>query len=622
MVESSVPKAGPPPRRAPRILAWLLGAAAGAIVALALAPVASAAEPPNQNDPCAAGGRNTCATTGVGSYERYRYGVRWFGDYRGAVPGEGPTFCTDLRFWYPNREYRFREVANSGFKSREGQVISTQKQRRMAYALWNYGRSQSRNQQAAVMLYVHSLMEDGAPGEVNPAALGPSVEALYDKVARESSRFHGPYRIEVEIPRGLKVGEQATGTARLIAATGAAVPNAAISLEGTGASGLPAKVRAGDDGVAQLRFTPAAGDRVRIDARSESIASDLPKFYAPAVAQAARNGQRLVAPASQRVSATATQVSSKATISISTRAFPADVLVGQANRDRVTVSGLPEGKRVPVTVLIHGPFRSREAIRCDAAPASRATFELTRSGTVGTPVARLAKSGWYTYQLVIAGDASLEPVTTPCGVPAESFRVQRQPKVTTKVSSERVRAGDAITDTVIVEGLGDERATVSAALYGPFPSRQAIRCDTPPLWTGTVEANGDGQYLTPPVTLPAGGYYTYRESIAAGDFVRATETACGDVVETSVAVGRPAIRTQISSQQTNARRPDHRHRRGDRPRGPAGDRERRAVGPVPHAGGDHLHGHPLLDRELHRQRRRDLRHRARRGRPRRLLHLP
>ena len=33
---------------------------------------------------------------------------------------------------------------------------------------------------------------------------------------------------------------------------------------------------------------------------------------------------------------------------------------------------------------------------------------------------------------------------------------------------------------------------------GPFPSRDAINCDGTPVWTGTVEANGDGEYRTEP----------------------------------------------------------------------------------------------------------------------------
>ena len=62
-----------------------------------------AGEPPNQNDPCSRAGKDSCGTAGVGAYKTYKYGVRWFGDYRGAIPGyRGASFCIDLRYWYPS----------------------------------------------------------------------------------------------------------------------------------------------------------------------------------------------------------------------------------------------------------------------------------------------------------------------------------------------------------------------------------------------------------------------------------------------------------------------------------------------------------------------------------------
>jgi hypothetical protein len=519
-------------------------------VLLGLAQAASAAEPPNQNDPCARGGRDTCGTTGVGSYQRYRYGIRWFGDFRGAVPGAGRAFCIDLRFWYPSKDHRYEERDAEGLRNRAGKAVSTESLRRMAYALWAFGRTDSPNQQAAVMLYVHNLMGDAAPGEADPGAIGPIVESIYGRVARDAARLHGPYRLDVSIAGALKVGTPAKGSVRLVSATGTPVPGVDVALDGTGVAGLPASVRTDDKGTATVSFTPSAAKGVTIDARTESIASSLPRIFAPTTPAAARNGQRLAAAASQRVSATATQISSKATVSISTTAFPANVLVGQANRDRLRVSGLPAGRTVAATAMIHGPFRTKAEIACDREPAARLPFDITRSGTIGTPVARLTRPGWYTYQLVIAGDPNLAPVTTPCGVPAETFRVQRQPKVTTQVSAPAVRPGAAITDKVLVEGLVDEPATVRASLFGPFPTRQAIRCDVPPLWSGTIAATGGGTYTTEPVALARAGYYTYKETIDAGDFVRPAETACGDVAETTIAVGSPAIRTQVSDQST------------------------------------------------------------------------
>jgi hypothetical protein len=104
------------------------------VVCLAFAApgVAAAAEPPNQHDPCSRAGRNTCGTNGKGSYRDYRYGVRWFGDYRGAVPGvAGGTFCIDLRFWYPSRAFGYERRSAEGLRNREGAVVPAAVLRRM-----------------------------------------------------------------------------------------------------------------------------------------------------------------------------------------------------------------------------------------------------------------------------------------------------------------------------------------------------------------------------------------------------------------------------------------------------------------------------------------------------------
>ena len=86
---------------------------------------AQAAEPPNQNDPCSRNGRNTCGTNGEGSYRNYRYGVRWFGDYRRASTDvSGGTFCIDLRFWYPSKSFDYEERSAAGLRNKESEAVS------------------------------------------------------------------------------------------------------------------------------------------------------------------------------------------------------------------------------------------------------------------------------------------------------------------------------------------------------------------------------------------------------------------------------------------------------------------------------------------------------------------
>lgn len=523
-----------------------------AVVAAVLASpqLASAGEPPNQNDPCSKGGRNTCGTLGVGSYEAYRYGVRWFGDYRGVVPGAKHTYCIDLRYWYPNPKSRFREDTSPTLRNRDGELVTLERQRLMAYAVWADGRTTQPTQAAAVMLYVHGLMGDAAPGEVAPEALGRTVAASYARITQDAERYHGPYRIEVRLPTRLRAGQEVTGTLRVLSAAGNALPDVQLRLQAPAVSGMPARVETNAHGVAAISLTPASAGPLRLRIRTEALASTLPQIYAPTTSAAARNGQRVVVPASQVVTETLERTVEKVPVSVATNAQPSRVVVGQASRDRVVITSASETWSATVAVRIYGPFREETAIRCDGTPVWQGSFTTQGPGTYVTPPARLASTGWYTYQLDVPGDETHPAVTTPCGVEEESFRVEAQPRVTTVVSATRVTPGATVSDTIEVSGLGRATATIRAALYGPFPARETIQCTGKPIWTGTVQATGDGRYLTAPVRLDAPGFYTYRESIAASGFVRATTTACGEVAETTVVVATPTLTTRVSARDT------------------------------------------------------------------------
>jgi hypothetical protein len=520
---------------------------AGALLALPGAAVA--AEPPNQDDPCSQAGRNTCGTTGVGSYERYRYGLRWFGDFRGVVPGT-VTFCVDLRFWYPASRYRYEPLEDlGGFRNRDGETVPQANLRRMAYAVWNHGRTTSRDRQAAVMLYVHSLMGDAAPGEASPDAIGPAVGTLVRRIAAEADRYRGPYRVDADLPSGLVVGRGTTATVRVRSASGAALPGTTLNVRVRGAT-APATVRTDANGVGRIRLTPDTTEGLALSVTSEALASTEPRILVPTAGAAVRNGQRLVAPASQRVATSLRREVAPLPVTVSTTTSRARSIVGQGVRDRIRVAGLPRGRRLTLGVLLHGPFRSEREAVCTGEPAFRGSVPVTGSGTVQGPVAAPSRPGVYTWQVVVPPGGGVRPLTTPCGEPSETFRVEVQPRARTQASALRSRPGAELTDLVVVEGLGGETARVDVALYGPFPTREAVVCTTPPVWSGSLTATGDGEYRTAGFTPTVPGYYTYRESIPAQGFVRAQTAPCGEVSETPVVAGTPAITTQVSAQQT------------------------------------------------------------------------
>jgi hypothetical protein len=119
--------------------------------------------------------------------------------------------------------------------------------------------------------------------------------------------------------------------------------------------------------------------------------------------------------------------------------------------------------------------------------------------------------------------------------------------VATRVSVQRTAPGATITDRAIVTGIGDMRVKVDVELWGPYSSRTAISCVGTPAWRSSFVASGDGSYETAPVRIDRAGYYTFRESIAAGAGLLSYTAPCGETAETTLAHARPAITTVASA---------------------------------------------------------------------------
>jgi LPXTG-site transpeptidase (sortase) family protein len=514
---------------------------------LTVGGVARAAEPPNQNDPCSKAGRNTCATNGEGSYRNYRYGVRWFGDYRGAVEGvTGGTFCIDLRFWYPSKRFGYEKRSAAGLKNKDGDAITATNLRRMNRALWRYGRSNSAAQQAAVMIYVHRLMGDGAPGEADPKALSAASQSIYSKVVSDAERFAGPYTVKATLPDKLVAGVQAQLTVEVLTSSGRRVPNVAVTLKATGADGLPASVSTGASGVAKAPITGTDSAKgIDLDATAASLPDVLPALYVPTKGQSARNAQRIVQAAAAKPSASI-QAPVRARPALATQISAQAAAPGTEISDTIAVTGLA-GQKATIQAALYGPYASRDAIKCDDAPVWTGTVEANGDGQYVTAPVKLDTPGYYTYRESIAESDTITAVETACAEVPETTIIRGAPAITTQVSAQETTPGAQITDSAIVTGLGKLSATVNVELWGPFPTRDAISCAGTPFWTGSFPAAGDGTYTTAPVALTAAGYYTYRESIAATEAFDAVVTNCGEASETTIAKAAPQVSTVVSN---------------------------------------------------------------------------
>jgi hypothetical protein len=321
------------------LLALLVAYAALALVG----PVsARAATPADRDDPCARAARDVCHTAGTGMYAESRYGARWLGDYRGAVPGAAATFCIDLRFWYAARRYRYVETSAAALRNRDGEPVSLVRREKLAYAIWQYGRSSSPSQQAAVSLYVHALMGDGRPGELDPRLAGSTGSRLYRRIAAAAARRHGPYRIETGVSGSPVVGEPAAVTIRVVSAAGYPLPHVPVTLTAGAAADVVRRVSTDASGVARVSLTPT-GPRTLL-AVTTRLASPVPRLYAATARAAAANAQRLAVPTSRQVARTLA-VPARTRLALSAVAAPERVAVGETTSARVTLAGAAPGWR-------------------------------------------------------------------------------------------------------------------------------------------------------------------------------------------------------------------------------------------------------------------------------------
>jgi Sortase domain len=522
---------------------WLVLAAS-----LIATGTAGAVQPPNPNDPCASAGRDICGTTGVGFYKNYRYGLRWFGDYTGVIAGASTNFCLDLGYWYPSAKDKYVLDDATSLENSRGETVSLLDREKLAYAIWAYGRSSNPDRQAAVMLYVHSLMGDARPGEVDPAAIGPAVASIDRQIAADANRFHGPYRLSSRVDGPLKAGLPSGATLRILSASGAAMPDLELKLTSSGVSGAPGSVTTNAQGVAKITFRPTASAGVSIAVTSAPVAATVPVVYKPTTPAAAANAQRIVTPTSQQVTGTVAGHITKDHISVTTAAAPTTQIAGHVVSDRITISGATPGWTAKVTVRIDGPFPSSAAVACGS-PAWTGSFTTHGPGTYTSPVAAVTRPGWYGFQLRVPGDSANVGVRTSCSDPAERFFVQAQPTLSTAASAATVSPSTPIFDRVTVGSLAGTSVTADVDLFGPFAGTSAIVCSGTPVWSGSVSATANGSYQTASFTPTVPGVYAYRAQIDSTSLIRGSQGACGEAAETTVVSATPAVTTHASSSQ-------------------------------------------------------------------------
>src|SRR5918992_1665110 len=169
-----------------------------------------------------------------------------------------------------------------------------------------------------------------------------------------------------------------------------------------------------------------------------------------------------------------------------------------------------------VTFRLFGPGDTT----CETPIATR-TDTLSGSGTASSGTVSAGGVGTYNWTATYSGDASNNPVTSPCG-DEQVVIVKATPGITTKPSGS-VPAGGVVSDTATVTGGFNPTGTVTFKLFAPGDTA----CATP-IATRTDTLSGSGTAASGNVTIGAAGTYRWTATYSGDANNNSVTSPCSD----------------------------------------------------------------------------------------------
>lgn len=486
--------------------------------------------------------------------------------------GDLVVWCIDLNSWGPQRASGWTQTRTDrirkqvAFGDREGHthiagpLVSRAELAEIAWVLeWA---EQNVNDDASAIAVDHVIrlrtvgdaaQETRMTNRLDAATdLYPTVPELVERLEKRAAAEAGPYRLALELEPG-----EGNGTVQVLGRAGTPLPNRTVRIA-IGVDGGESTVDAdtGPEGIGTFPLPDVTGE-VTVRAAA-SVPGSIPVVHTPTHYddenhQDYRVQRMLSAGEHTEVTATDSYRVGGDTPSVVTVTSAATVVAGDEIHDVLRVSGAGSYSGT-ATATLWGPYdappRRHNCRDEDASPGS-VTVDVDGDGTYRTPDVRVSEPGHYTWTVTLPPVDGSERVTTPCGVEAETTRVESDVTVTTDVraggnSTNKPTVGIDVRDEVHVVGLGeDEPARISATLWGPYdtaPGKDRCQPGDPVAGEVFLEISGDGSHLTPAVRPAEPGHYVWTVEVESDGLDAPVHTPCGDPRET--------IRLEAASEPT------------------------------------------------------------------------
>ncbi|NKX94266.1 LPXTG cell wall anchor domain-containing protein [Sanguibacter hominis ATCC BAA-789] len=234
-----------------------------------------------------------------------------------------------------------------------------------------------------------------------------------------------------------------------------------------------------------------------------------------------------------------------------------DLPVKATLRDQITVTGAAPGATVTATARLYYAGATRPTT-VNTVPASAVlvgqvdvSIPIQSSGTgiATTPGVTLTSwdEGYYTWVVsVAAGSGGVSTAyTSDYGIPAETRWLEEfglAPYVITVASKEVARAGDVLSDTLVVDDAShvvsaDQPLTVTSTLWGPVDAYEVgvnVPAGTPKVGEVQTVVGSGGTYVTDGVQLPSNapeGFYVWTYSFPANGGLTDADLPPGTLME-------------------------------------------------------------------------------------------
>ena len=430
--------------------------------------------------------------------------------------------------------YRFKPAAKppAGKWSKvrvRSKVKSRKATARAAWIISKYGTYRDRAQAAAVQVALHHLLAGkkwriGAKAQkrrMKQSGNAANIRRLAKVMVKQSGKRAGPFKIQVTSTRPT-VGAAARVSVRVRSRSGKAVKKLPVSI--ALGSATPRRAVTAKGGKATVTFPKPSAGKHKVTVKVERLPATQLRVRVP------KRGSQVALAGGKTTTSQSHTAIVRALPTIKLKPKKSIVKPGKKLKGPFRVRKSLGKQPRSAVVTLHGPYSSKSAANCSGAAVAKKTRKIRGNPKKMLAPARVKKRGFYVWRVKLAGNSLNAPVTV-CGGRAA---VKSKPRLAAQRMKKAYRVGSKPRARLVARKLVNySGGTASVKLYGPFNSRNAVRCvNKKKIRKVSLAVKKNSKVKAPPVKVTARGWYGWQAQLPGDARNRSVSSKCGTAAST------------------------------------------------------------------------------------------